>query len=390
MKTMHDIVKQNQVMFCLTCGKCSAVCPITRWEKQTYASPRLLVEKAVAGDKALVFQDRLFWSCLTCRQCTELCPSQVDFCGFIRDMRALASDEGQRGTCTHGNIVQTWSRMMTDADINQNRLGWLTEEHQVSKQSDTIYFSGCLPYYDVLFPDVDSLNIARSAVSIMNLAGIVPHVMSNERCCGHDLLWEGDVDSFKHLAKLNLDALKATGAKRIITTCPECAFTLKYDYPRYAADHGMQVLHMSQLLADLFEQNRIAIPPRDGRPPVTYQDPCRLGRHMGVWDEPRTVLENAGFDLVEMNKNKTAAVCCGTSCWTACGRVNKQIQMERLMQANATGASMVVTACVKCQIHFNCAQKDRLLQEDIGIDIRDLTTLVAEALDPNRPDESKH
>ncbi|OQY05303.1 MAG: hypothetical protein B6I22_07745 [Desulfobacteraceae bacterium 4572_123] len=383
MKTMVEIVKESKVMLCLTCGKCSSVCPITRWEKQEYTSPRLLVEKAVEGNRETVFHDLLFWTCLTCGQCTDVCPSSVDFCGFIREMRSLARAENLMGTCTHGNTIHTWSKMMTDPDLDQNRLGWLGDDQKISEKSDTIYFTGCLPYYDILFRDMnlEGIKIARSAVTIMNLAGIVPHVMKNERCCGHDQIWEGDFDSFRSLARLNLEKLKATGAKRVVTTCPECAFTLKYDYPRYVEDHGMEVLHISQLLADLAEQGRIVFKDREKRLPATFQDPCRLGRYMGIYDEPRAVLKNSGYDLLEMKKIKVASLCCGTSCWTACGRVNKNIQTERLKQAKTTGADMLVTACIKCQIHFKCAQKDKMLKDDIGIKIRDLTTLAEESLE---------
>jgi Fe-S oxidoreductase len=382
MKSMAEIISESRVRLCLTCGKCSAVCPITRWQKREYTSPRLLVEKAVQGAQKAVFDDSLFWSCLTCRQCSDLCPSEVDFCGFIREMRSLARVENLRGACTHGNTIQIWSDMMTNTDLRQNRLDWLGESQEISTTSDTIYFTGCLPYYDALFQDmdIDGIQIARSAVSILNRAGIVPHVMQNERCCGHDQIWEGDFDTFRTLARLNLKELKATGAKRIITTCPECAFTLKHDYARYVEDHGLEVLHISQLLAELVEQGRIVFDNRPESLPVTFQDPCRLGRYLGLYDEPRAVLKSAGYDLLEMKKAKSAALCCGTSCWTSCGRINKNIQTERLVQAKDTGAGLLVTACIKCQIHFKCAQKDRLLQDDIGIKIRDLTTLAAERL----------
>ncbi len=381
MKTMGEIVKENKVLQCLTCGKCSAVCPITRWETREYTSPRLLVEKAVEGDREAVFRDRLFWSCLTCRQCTDLCPSNVDYCGFIREMRSLARGQNLRAERTHGNAIHTWAKMMTDPDLAQNRLGWLGDGQKVSEDSDTIYFTGCLPYYDVLFPDAEGVNIARSAVTIMNLAGIAPQVMKNERCCGHDQAWQGNFDAFRDLARLNLEAFKAAGAARIVATCPECAYTLKYDYPRHGEDHGMEVLHISQLLAELAEQGRIAFKPGEKSVPVAFQDPCRLGRFMGVYDEPRAVLKLAGYDLQEMKKTKTASLCCGASCWSACGRVNKNIQTERLEQAKASGAQILATSCIKCQIHFNCARKDRMLEEEIGVNIRDLTTLVEERLE---------
>jgi len=379
---MDAIIKQNQVLYCLTCGKCSSVCPITRWEDQDYVSPRLLVEKALAGDRRAVFEDPLFWSCLSCRQCTQLCPSQVDFCGFIRELRTLARSEGLRGTGTHGDIIQTWTQMMANENINQNRLSWLEKHHQVSPKSDTIYFSGCLPYYEALFQDmgVEATSIARSAVDILNQAGIVPQVMPNERCCGHDQLWQGDLDTFSRLARHNLALFEATGATQIVTTCPECAYTLKTEYPRHGIRHELKIMHLSELLADLLHQGRIDIQSQTIREPVSFQDPCRLARHMQVYEAPREVLAATGFELVEMQKNKTQTLCCGTSCWTACGRVNKQIQTERLRQAKATGAGLLITACIKCQIHLKCAQKDRMLPDDINIAIRDMTTVVAEQM----------
>jgi heterodisulfide reductase subunit D len=378
--TMRDVINKNRAWYCLECGKCSAVCPITRWETRAYTSPRLLVEKAIEGRTAEFLDDLLFWSCLTCKRCSELCPSDVHFSEFLRDSRSLARQEGRSGECTHGDVIQTWGRMMTDPDLRQKRLAWLDDDLRVSDDSDTVYFSGCLPYYDSLFQDlgVEGLAIARAAVKILNHLGIEPQVMADERCCGHDQLWEGDVETFRALARLNLAQLQATGARRIVTTCPECARTLKLDYPRMVGDHGLEVYHLAELLAG----SGLAVAP--GAPgtaaPVTYQDPCRLGRHLGVYDAPRQVLAGLGLELTEMEHTRNASLCCGTSCWTSCGQVSKQIQVERLQEARATGAELLVTACVKCQIHFKCAQDDPALREQIGIEIRDLTTLVADRL----------
>jgi len=386
-EAMRDIITRNRAWYCLDCGKCSAVCPITRWEKRCYTTPRLLVEKAVDGRIGEFLDDPLFWSCLTCKRCSELCPSEVYFSEFLRDARASAHAGGRSGDCTHGDAIQTWGRMMADPDLRQDRLGWLecprSEAEwdgslRVSDSSDTVYFAGCLPYYDVLFKklDIEGVEIARAAVKILNYLGIEPQVMAGERCCGHDQLWEGDVETFGALARLNLEQLKATGAKRIVTTCPECARTLKVDYPQLVEAHGMEVLHISQLLAGLGAEHGM---PREGRR-VTYQDPCRLGRHLGIYDAPRAALAGLGLDLVEMERVRHTSLCCGTSCWTSCGQVSKNIQVERLKEAKATGAQVLVTACVKCQIHFKCAQDDPALYQEIGIEIRDLTTLVAERL----------
>jgi Fe-S oxidoreductase len=299
-------------------------------------------------------------------------------------------------------------RMMISPDLKQNRLEWLDEDLKVSivghsfpllklgerggrevgegSASDTVYFVGCLPYYDVLFSKIGAqgVEIARSAVRVLNRLGIEPIVLENERCCGHDLLWEGDVANFRKLAGLNAAMLRATGAKRIVTTCPECARTLKVDYPAHVGDLGMEVIHIAELLAQKVSAGEFRIPNPESRITnhesriTTYHDPCRLGRHLGIYDAPRQVIESLGLKLVEMERSGKNALCCGTSCWTNCGAINKQIQVDRLRGAKATGAELLITACAKCQIHFKCAM------DDVGaggeMEIRDLITLVDEAL----------
>ena len=375
MEAIQQIIKSTKAYYCLECGKCTAVCPISRRE---YAySPRLTVERVLWGEGEELLTDALLWSCLTCQHCSTRCPSDVHYVEFIRDLRALARGAGEEGLCTHGEAIQTWMRMMTSPDLKQNRLEWLDEGLRTSTDSDTVYFVGCLPYYDVLFKKIGAqgVEIARSTVRVLNCLGIEPIVMENERCCGHDLLWEGDVANFRKLAELNIAMLRATGAKRIVTACPECYRTLSVDYPEYVGPLGMEVVHISQLLANWkLEVGSLKFEK------VTYHDPCRLGRFMGVYQEPRQIISALGLELVEMEHSGKNALCCGTSCWTNCGAINKQIQVDRLREAQATGAELLVTACPKCQIHFKCALDDARLGEEIGMEIRDLVTLVDEAL----------
>jgi Fe-S oxidoreductase len=371
MESVEQAIRANRAFFCLDCGKCTSVCPIS-WRDPRF-SPRMLVETArVDHGDALVHDDRL-WECLTCARCIRVCPSAVDFIGFIRDARTAARREGETGRCTHGATIQTWMRIMADPDLKQDRLGWLTDHLRTASASDTVYFAGCLPYYEVLFADLgaEGAEIARGAVRVLNGLGIEPMVLADERCCGHDLLWEGEVDTFRRLAALNTELLQASGAKRVVTTCAECARTLRTDYQL-----GMEVLHLSELVAQSDWQ-----PAGAGRGAVTYQDPCRLGRHLGIYEDPREVLARLGYELVEMPNNRGRAMCCGTSAWTHCGATAKEIQVDRLEEAKATGADRLVTACAKCQIHFRCAQDDPRVAESARIEIRDLTTLIAEAME---------
>jgi heterodisulfide reductase subunit D len=379
MEAIKQIIQNTKAYYCLECGKCTSVCPISR--REPAYSPRLTVERVLWGEGEELLTDALLWSCLTCQQCSMRCPSDVHYVEFIRDLRALARGMGEEGLCIHGEAIQTWMRMMTSPELKQNRLEWIDNGLRTSTDSDTVYFVGCLPYYDVLFNKIGAQGseIAQSTVRVLNRLGIEPIILEDERCCGHDLLWEGDVANFRRLAELNIAMLQATGAKRIVTACPECARTLKVDYPAYVGDLGMEVLHIAELLAQKVRDGEFGIPNPESRV-TTYHDPCRLGRFMGIYEEPRQVMSALGLELVEMEHSGKNALCCGSSCWTNCGAINKQIQVDRLREAQATGAELLVTACPKCQIHFKCALDDVRLGEEIGMEIRDLVTLVDTAL----------
>lgn len=370
--TVNPVISRTQARLCLTCGKCTGVCPVSRMGADY--SPRRFVEQIVTGHGALL-DDPGLWDCLTCRACYEVCPSSVEFGALVRDLRA-AVEEDNCARCTHGDVIGTWANLMADGAV-PNRLKWLNgDELRVSDNSDTVFFVGCLPFYAPVFESIDAecLEIARATLHLLNALGIEPQVRGDEVCCGHDQLWSGETDTFRKLAQRNLDMFRDSGAKRVVTACPECARTLKIDYSQFAGDIGLEVLHISEFLA----QRMSKIPTRNGREPqrVTFHDPCRLGRYMEVYDAPREVLSRTGFQLVEMQDHGHHATCCGTSLWINCGAVNKRIQVERLDQARATGADVLVTACPKCQMHFQCAMDDPDMEGEIKI--RDLVTLLAE------------
>jgi Fe-S oxidoreductase len=272
--------------------------------------------------------------------------------------------------------------MMTNPDLKQRRLEWLNNDLKISDDSDTLYFVGCLPYYDILFRNlaIEGVEIARAAVKILNTLGIEPQVLNDERCCGHDQIWEGDVNTFRALARLNLERIKATGVKRIVSTCPECARTLSLDYPNLVEDHGLEVTHLSQFIRQQSQDSELNMDSKKLEGTATYQDACRLSRHLGIYDDPRALITGAGLDLVEMEHTCKASLCCGTTGWTSCGKVSKNIQVQRLREAKATGAELLITTCIKCQIHFKCAQQDPSLENEIDIAVRDLATVLADGI----------
>jgi heterodisulfide reductase subunit D len=374
--TLQDALRENRAYLCLSCGKCTAVCPVARQDAEF--SPRRLVESTVADSDGALLAGENVWKCLTCKRCSELCPADVRFSEFARDARALARQRGNEGACTHGDAILTWMRMMEDPTLRQNRLDWVSDDLNLSDDSDTLYFVGCLPYYDAMFADdgFEGVEIARSTVRLLNRIGVAPRVLADERCCGHDLLWTGDVEGFRRLAQLNARQFADAGVKRIVTACAECYRTLSLDYPAIAGKMP-EVLHISQVLAQAAEDSGLTFDVQDRK--VTYQDACRLGRHMGEYDAPRQLLREAFGDVREMEHTRAASVCCGTSAWTQCGQTAKAIQVARLGEVRAAGAEILAMACPKCQIHFNCALKDEG-DESHRLGVRDLTTLLDDAL----------
>jgi len=176
--------------------------------------------------------------------------------------------------------------------------------------------------------------------------------------------------------------IKKAGATRVVAACPECYRTLKKDYPELLGNLDFEVLHISELLSELISKGELKY---DAKLPmkVVYQDPCRLGRHMGVYEPPRKVIANIpGIELAEMGRNRENAVCCGVNAWLSCNRYAKAVQIDRLMEAKATGADLLVTACPKCQIHWRCVTSEKLPvnPEEVTMKMRDLSVLVAEAM----------
>lgn len=372
---LDEAVKRYQTYFCLDCGVCTASCPVSR-VLPTF-SPRLIVEKVLLelGDEVLAEKD--LWSCLTCGRCFERCPTNIDFPEFMRVLREEASSRGRGPSPAHHGMLQTVMELQTQG-IRQHRTAWAREAGRIAETGDVFFFVGCMPYFDVVLRDlaVDSLSTSRRVLQILNAAGIVPVVSDRESCCGHDMLWNGRRDVFEKLARQNVDLIRESGAKQVIFSCPEGYQTFKKHYPEVVGPLGFEVVHFYDFIERSLLEGRVSLKANGGS--YTYHDPCRLGRMAKIYDSPRRILEHIpGGRLVEMERNRENAVCCGTTGWANCSTCSKQIQVERLHEAVATGAETLVTACPKCQIHLSCA----LSNMNAKIHIKDLITLVSESIE---------
>ncbi|MBU0567399.1 hydrogenase iron-sulfur subunit [bacterium] len=372
--TLEDIIKKADAYHCYQCSQCVGSCPVSR-NRKTH-NVRRNVRKAVYGMEDRLLNDLDIWSCLTCGLCTTKCPLNVDYPAFVQGIRQKAFSLGASGTASHDGLFQSIVRVQQLAP-HQNRLAWLTDDLKTEDKSDYLYFTGCLPYLDVVFSENGSkpLKIARDTISILNKLGISPMLLDNERCCGHDHFWSGDMASFKQLAEYNLELIRASGAKKVVFSCPECFQVFNKDYREHFGELGFEVVHIVELLSEKLNSNSLALKKNDRK--VTFQDSCRLGRFAGLYEEPRNIIKAiTGTELVEMIDNRSNSLCCGSTGWTNCFKCAKKTQIERLGEAKDTGAQTLITTCPKCQIHLNCAQE----QDEEKIEIKDITNLVAEAM----------
>lgn len=378
---MNRIIKERSLYQCLECGKCAAACP-RRVTGKEY-SPRLLAHKVIAEREDEAFIENAVWECLTCEMCSERCPSGVEFSKFILDMRVLlAETKGLKGYRAHDGAVHSWMRMMTASELRQNRLDWVGADLRTAASGEVAYFVGCAPYFDTFFSgiEVNTLAGAADAVRILNFLDIQPVLLPDERCCGHDLLWTGDMENFERLCRLNYAVFKDAGIREIIVSCPECFQVLSEHMPRVIAGFDLKVTLLLDLLQKEVHKGGVAFKPLKRR--VTFQDPCRLGRMLNRTKEPRDLLDRIPeMKLLEMEHSGRSAMCCGNSGFINCDAHSKQIQVQRFNEARAIGADLMVTACPKCSIHLTCALRDRLKQGSFKIELKDLMSVMAEQIE---------
>jgi len=378
--TLQKTLVSTNAFRCLECGKCTAVCPISRYNG-TY-SPRRIVGRLISEDPANVAMDPNVWTCLACGLCVARCPSDVKYGTMTKVLRQKAFKLHNEPSFSHGGALQAMMRIHATSNEPQDRMGWVTDDLKIAEKGEWGYFVGCLPYFDALFSDLESnsIAIAQGVVKILNEIGIEPVVMKDERCCGHDLLWGGDVENFKLLAERNVKMIRETGVKKVVTACPECYRTLAKDYPGILDEPlGFEMVYITELLADMAEQLEGKLGKIEKT--VSFQDPCRLGRHMGIFDSPRQMINMIpGVEFHEMVKRGKGAICCGTSAWQNCDATSKRIQTDRLKGAKDVGAEMMVTSCPKCYVHFKCALQGETIPEDQKVEVKDLIVLLAEAL----------
>ena len=239
---------------------------------------------------------------------------------------------------------------------------------------EILYYPGCYLSYD---PRLKKVAVATA--NILNKAGVSFGILgSRENCCGEGIRKAGDEELFRHLAKENIKTFIDQGVKKILVSSPHCYNTFKKEYPEFMVH--FEVVHIVQYLFQLIKEGRLKLT-GEYRKKVTYHDPCYLGRHNGIYDEPRDVmLKINALELTVMAESREESFCCGGGggrIWMDTPK-GERFSDLRVEQAAETGADVLVTSCPYCIANF----EDSMLSRKNGdvFEIKDITEIIQEVI----------
>jgi Fe-S oxidoreductase len=237
---------------------------------------------------------------------------------------------------------------------------------------------GCAPA-----TDERAQKVARAFASILEKAGVNFAVLGkHEQCTGDSARRAGNEYLFNELASANVDILNNVVPKRIVTTCPHCLHTLKNEYPAFGGTYT--VIHHTQFIEELLSKGTLklekSIPTGNQSELITYHDPCYLGRHNHIINQPRNDINTIGLNLTELPRHGLKSFCCGaggSQMWKEEEHGSERVNANRFKEALATGANVLAVSCPFCMIMLSDAKK--AIPNDM--DVLDIAELVASRLE---------
>jgi heterodisulfide reductase subunit D len=383
---------------CTRCGECVKWCPtyagrdddqaieprdkIQRWKKMLNDSyglrAKIFGPREIPEEDIQQYTDDLY-QCTTCGMCGTVCPAGID---TIELWEATRTNLVKRGNGPYGKqslfpklIHEMHNPYMKD---QKNRLDWVPDDVKYSNKADIAYFVGCTEGFNQA---PEQGRVAVATARILNYLGVEFALLGEEEwCCGSALIRTGQPhinDAPKVCALHNVEALKATGAKKVLFACAGCFRAAKIDWPRaYGGELPFEVLHISQFLSQNMDKiewkNRLD-------KTITYHDPCHMGRHVGVFDEPRKVIESMpGATFSELERNKDMQRCCGAGGGVKAGipDLALAVSSKRVEEALDVKADILSSACPFCRRNLYDGAEN--IQSDIRVE--DLMVLTAELM----------
>jgi Fe-S oxidoreductase len=338
---------------------------------------RSVMRGAQVGIRELAVNDDL-WQCATCKLCEAACPRGVNITGVIHSLRVMSYKERKAPPELEAVLWRVYEEGTSWEGKKGERGRWAVGlDVKVGKQAKHLLFVDDAASFD---PRLQ--RIAQALVRVFNAAGVNFAILGDkEKSSGDEVYQIGEDGFLEDLAQSNIEAFKGLGVEDIVTVSPHSNNVLKNLYPKYG--EVPPVLHYTEFLSELVDEDLLKPCRGDGEWVVTYHDPCYLGRYNGVYEEPRKVLEGIpGLKLVEMDDSRSNALCCGGGG----GGMYVETKGERpshrrVAQAKEAGAAVMATACPFCVLNF----EDGVKTTGVGVAVRDIAEIVADRVGNGGP-----
>ncbi len=387
-----DLTKyQSELNHCMHCHLCFAanwhkldewrpVCPTAyRFEFESfYSAGRIQLARALIEGTVQEVTSRLLdvlYTCTGCGACVEQCHEysgfKVDQVELFEAMKAYCVSKGWGPLEKHLDFAKSIAENHNPYNENPDkRTDWFSSEK--SSDNSLVYFVGCTSSYR-------RQEIAQATVQVLEASDTPFTILgSNEYCCGSPLIRTGQLNLIEELATHNIEAIENLGAEQVIFSCAGCYRTFKIDYPKLGYSLPFKVQHTTQFFLDLIRKKKLKL--NRVSKSATYHDPCHLGRHTRVYQQPRKILKNLKVKFQEMPRSLQDAFCCGAGSGVraAYPEFAKWVAMDRLNEALELNPAVLASACPFCKTNLV-----ETLQEfsDVSLEIRDISELIKEGLD---------
>ena len=381
---------------CIMCNRCQDVCPATNTGKALSPAAILINERFElneilpafsAGQESprplleFALNEEAAWACTTCNACIEVCPvgnEQMLHIIDVRRERVLTAAEFPKGLQNTFNHMERAGNPfgMPAAE----RLAWAKDlpfpvpTLAEKSDADVLYWVGCAVAFDPR-----AQKIARSMAQLLHSAGVEWAVLGkDEKCTGDTARRTGNEYLFAQMAQENIAVLNEIRPKTIVTTCPHCFHTIANEYPQFGGNYVVR--HHTEFIDELIRTGSLKLAAHtDGS--VTYHDPCYLGRHNDIFDQPRALIQSSGATMIEPGRNRKNSFCCGAGggqFWKEEEKGTERVSTNRYRELKQTGAKTVATGCPFCMRMIT--EETAKEEPETAMEVLDVAEIVARSL----------
>lgn len=371
----RDFVQEYTLLECIQCGRCTGGCPVSM---KTALNIRSIIYEVLIEDSVDPSLLPVLWDCTNCLTCTIRCPKDIKPADVIIGLRGYVVGEGK-------GVPPRVRDALMSAFTRGNTLGFATEDREAwaegldfevknildQGETDLWFYVGCTPAYD---PRIQPAT--RALATVLQQTGIEFGTLGmDEFCCGHEIRRIGEAEGFESMVEEYHEMMKEFKAERMVTVSPHCFNAFKNEY----GDMPFPVQHYTQLLADLLDGGKLSFQKEVGKK-VTYHDPCFLGKHNQIYDEPRHILQRLpGVEFEDLDRSRERSVCCeggGGRMWAEGTNADERLAHQRVRDTIDLGAEVLAVACPFCLLTLEDAVKILGLEDKLQVmDILELVSL---------------